>query len=185
MCGSDRGYATLPQSYRSSTDRCEETKRAQEETRLRGSLAVQLLLMLSAKATVGLEDDTRVSGSPDVILAMASFTSEEDPWTTEDSLGEASMHLSVTLQEGKWPIIERVLKEKLRPLFTKAKNPAITSEGRKNLHPVPPSRFDASVLDDSTKPWKNTDIYATRVLSWVITQYEVSADHIQPRKLTC
>lgn len=146
---------------------------------------MQLILMLSAKATLGLEDRTPVSGSPDVILAMASFTSEEDPWTTEDSVGEASSHLEVTLQWGKWTIIERVLKEKLRPLFTKAKNPAITSEGRKKLHPVPPTRFDASALDDSTKPWKNTDIYATRVLSWIISQYEVSADDIPPGKLTC
>lgn len=133
---------------------------------------MSLILILTAKAIVGLSDRS-IARAPDVILAMASFTSMEDPWTTEDSENEAAMHLNVQLQYDKWHAIEQVLKEKIRPLFTKTKNPAITSEGRKNLHPVPPTRFDGSALDDSTKPWKNTDIYATRVLSWVISQYEV------------
>lgn len=152
------------------------TKRAQEETRLRGSLAVTLILELTAKATLGLEDRESATDSPDVILAMASFTSEQDPWTIENSVIEASMHLEVALQRDKWTMIERVLKQKIRPLFTRAKNPAITSEGRKNLHPVPSSRFDGSVLDDSTKPWRNTDIYATSALSWIVSQCEVGAD---------
>lgn len=130
--------------------------------------------MLAEKATLGLSDRS-VASSPDVILATATFASEQDPWTTDE--GKSSMHLNMTLQSGKWTVIERVLKEKLRPLFTKAKNPAITSEGRKNFQPVPPTRFDGSVLDDSTKPWKNTDIYATSVLSWIISQYEVCSNN--------
>lgn len=129
-------------------------------------------MILTAKAILGLSDRS-IARAPDVILATASFTSMQDPWSTKDSENEAAMHLSVTLQDDKWGSIEQVLKEKIRPLFTKTKNPAITSEGRKNLHPVPPTRFDGSALDDSTKPWKNTDIYATSVLSWVISQYKV------------
>ncbi|KAJ5159644.1 uncharacterized protein N7482_006648 [Penicillium canariense] len=139
----------------------EETPKKQEESRLRSELAIQLILQLSAKAILGLTDRS-VAGSPDVVLAAACFTSEKDPWTTSDSHAEASMHLDVTLQYGQWVIIEQLLKEKIRPLFTKAKNPAITSEGRKNFHPVPLSRFDGSTLDDEMKPWKNSDIYATR-----------------------
>lgn len=131
--------------------------------------------MLAEKATLG-PSDRSVASSPDVILAMATFASEQGPWTTEDSESESSMHLNVTLQSDKWTVIERVLKEKLRPLFTKSKNPAITSEGRKNFQPVPPTRFDGSALDGSTKPWKDTDIYATSVLSWIIAQYEVRSN---------
>lgn len=114
-----------------------------------------------------------MAASPDVILAVASFTSNEDPWTTEDSLMEADMHLNVTCYQTPGPIIERLLREKIRPLFAKTKNPAITSEGRKNFHPVAPTRFDGSSLDDSTRPWKNTDIYAASVLSWIISKYNV------------
>lgn len=83
------------------------------------------------------------------------------------------MYLDVTMQGGKWNLIARLLKEKIRPLFTKTKNPAITSEGRKNFHPVPLTRFDGSVLDDEMKPWKIKDVYATRVLSWIVSQYKV------------
>ena len=86
------------------------------------------------------------------------------------------MYLDVALHEKQWDIITRLLKEKIRPLFTKAKNPAITSEGRKNFHPVPLSRFDGSILDDEMKPWKVRDIYATGVLSWIISQYKVSSN---------
>lgn len=148
-----------------------EIKKAQEESRLRSALAVQLILVLN-KPLPGLRDRS-VASSPDVILAVASFTSKQDPWTTEDSLMEAEMHLGMTCQFDPWSIIERVLREKIRPLFTRTKNPTITSEGRKNLHPVPPTRFDGSALDDSTRPWKNTDIYGATVLSWIVSKYTV------------
>jgi len=150
-----------------------EIKKAQEESCLRSQLAVSLILQL-AKALPSLRDRS-VATSSDVILAVASFTSKQDPWVTEDSLLEADMYLNVHCQDkGELRLIlERVLKEKTRPLFAKTKNPAITSEGRKNFHPVPPTRFDGSSLDDSTRPWKNTDIYAATVLSWIISKYNV------------
>lgn len=140
---------------------------------------MQLILQLSAKTPPGLSDRS-IASSPDVILAAACFTEQNDPWTTEDSHDEASMYLDVTMQDGKWDFIARLLKEKIRPLFTKAKNPAITSEGRKNFHPVPLSRFDGSILDDELKPWKFRDVYATRVLSWVISRYKVSPQSPDP-----
>lgn len=149
-----------------------EDKNAQEESRLKSELAAEFIMLLGAKA-VPTFDDRSVTTSPDVIVAMASFTSSKDPWTTTTSSDCAEMHLNVACQDGLWQIIERVLKEKIRPLFAKTKNPAITSEGRKNLHPVPPTRFDGGALDDSTKPWKNTHIYAPAVLSWIICQYKV------------
>ncbi|CEJ58204.1 hypothetical protein PMG11_06870 [Penicillium brasilianum] len=148
-----------------------EIKDAQKESRLRSALAIQLILQLSSKAPPGLSDRS-IASSPDVVLAAACFTEQKDPWTTEDSHDEASMYLDVTMQDGKWDLIARLLKEKIRPLFTKAKNPAITSEGRKNFHPVPLSRFDGSILDDEMKPWKFRDVYATRVLSWIISRYK-------------
>lgn len=164
-------------SGRNGTEDPTETKKAQEESRVKGNLATNLLLILSAKATPGLSDAHRsITSSADAILAMVSYTAETDPWNTEDTFSAADMYLHVTCQYGVWPIVERVLKEKIRPLFAKTKNPAITSEGRKNLHPVPPTRFDGSALDDTTKPWKNTDIYATTVLSWIISQYQVFSD---------
>ncbi|KAK9651947.1 hypothetical protein HCH54_001914 [Aspergillus fumigatus] len=71
-----------------------------------------------------------------------------------------------------WSLIERILKERIKPVFAKTKNPAITAEGRKNFHPVPLPRFDASIIDPATKPWKISAVYATTVLAWVIAQYQ-------------
>lgn len=90
------------------------------------------------------------------------------------------MYLDVTTQDGKWDLIARLLKERIRPLFTKAKNPAITSEGRKNFHPRPLTRFDGSILDDEMKPWKIRDVYATRVLGWIISRYKVCTQFPDP-----
>lgn len=72
-----------------------------------------------------------------------------------------------------WSLIERILKERIKPVFAKTKNPAITAEGRKNFHPVPLPRFDASIIDPATKLWKISAVYATTVLAWVIAQYQV------------
>lgn len=149
-----------------------EDKNIQEESRLKSELATELLVLIASKAALTL-DNQFVPHSLHAIVAMASFTSEKDPWTTKSSNNCAEVYLNLACQKDLWSIIERVLKEKVRPLFTKTKNPAITNEGRKNLHPVPRTPFDGGVLDDSTKPWKNTNIYAPAVLSWIICQYKV------------
>lgn len=103
---------------------------------------------------------------------MATFMSGQDPWCTDDTGMTADMYFGGGWTH-LWDTIEMVLKKKIRPLFTKQRNPNITNEGRKDFHPVPLPRFDGSALDDSAKPWKNTDIYATTVLSWIVSQYKV------------
>lgn len=149
-----------------------EIQKAQEESRVKSNIAIEFLLLLTAK-TDPCMGSQKVSTSPEVIMAMVAFSTNEHPWSTDDSVDASSMQLSVAGQDGLWSTIEQILKEKIRPLFTKQRNPNITSEGRKNFHPVPLARFDGSTLDDSTRPWKNTDIYATSVLSWIISQYKV------------
>lgn len=116
----------------------------------------------------------------DVITALASFTSEQDSWTTRDTYLESRRILEsfATNAHGEaessfWSLVERILKERIKPVFAKTKNPAITAQGRKNFHPVPLPRFDASIIDPATKPWKISDVYATTVLAWVIALYQV------------
>lgn len=117
----------------------------------------------------------------DIVIALASFSSTEDPWTTQEAFTYATTLLNAfasttaTNKESNttfWSVIEKILKDRIRPLFAKTRNPAITSAGRKNFHPVPLPRFDAGILDPETKPWKIQDIYATAVLSWIIQQYK-------------
>jgi hypothetical protein len=116
----------------------------------------------------------------DVITALASFTSEQDCWTTRETyitskriLESFSTNVRGEADGSFWSVVERILKERIKPVFAKTKNPAITAEGRKSFHPVPLPRFDASIIDPATKPWKTTDVYATTVLAWVIAQYQV------------
>jgi hypothetical protein len=114
----------------------------------------------------------------DVLIAGACFENKASPWTTSESNSAASMLMSVWMQDAHnyklfWPAIDFILKERIRPLFAKMKNPAITSAGRKNFHPQTLPRFGANGLDDVAKPWKTTDVYAASVLSWILSQYSV------------
>lgn len=143
-----------------------------ESSRLRSSIAVSVLSSLTTILPVG-----KAADKPDIIIALASFTSENDPWTTSTSNAKATEVLKsyTNVREGAfWSVIEQILKERIKPLFTKTRNPAITATGRKNFHPAPLPRFDTSVLDPETKPWKIHDVYATTVFAWIIAQYHVS-----------
>ncbi|KAH3205719.1 hypothetical protein KXV92_008144 [Aspergillus fumigatus] len=142
----------------------------------------KLQLELAVSVLVALDSLLRIQKSAhavDVITALASFTSEQDSWTTQDSYMKTREILEnfVTIAHSEadssfWSLIERILKERIKPVFAKTKNPAITAEGRKNFHPVPLPRFDASIIDPATKPWKISAVYATTVLAWVIAQYQ-------------
>jgi hypothetical protein len=118
----------------------------------------------------------KAENASNIIIALASFTCKEDPWTTQEAYACSTALLDKFASEPSasfWPVIDKVLKERIRPLFAKTRNPAITSAGRKNFHPVPLPRFDAGILDQETKPWKNHDVYATTILSWTTRQYKV------------
>ncbi|KAJ5239243.1 hypothetical protein N7468_003862 [Penicillium chermesinum] len=145
----------------------DEVMKAQEGSRLKGYLATSLVAILATKSTL----DHDITRSPRVIMALACYTSDADPWTTDKAMQNAKATLQLVGQDLPWKTIDEILKDKVRPLFKSSKNPSITSQGRKNFHPVPLSRFEGLSLDGSNNPWKNTDIYATRVLSWIAHQY--------------
>ncbi|RAH49908.1 tRNA adenylyltransferase [Aspergillus brunneoviolaceus CBS 621.78] len=119
----------------------------------------------------------KAANIPNILVALASFTSEADPWSTEEahriSIDILRGFSATTRSDGTlWTHLETVLKERIRPLFTKTRNPAITAEGRKNFHPVPLARFDLTTLDPEAKPWKAFAVYSTTVFSWALAQYD-------------
>ncbi|KAJ5672200.1 hypothetical protein N7507_001327 [Penicillium longicatenatum] len=151
-------------------------KKAQNESLLKAKLALEFLCLFKAQTSVTLPNcrtPTAPDTLPDSLITMATFMSGQDPWYTSDTQMIAEMYFCGGWTH-LWDTIEMVLKDKLRPLFMKQRNPNITNEGRKDFHPVPLPRFDGSSLDDSAKPWKNTDIYATSVLSWIVSQYKAA-----------
>ncbi|KAJ5782500.1 hypothetical protein N7457_004274 [Penicillium paradoxum] len=158
-----------------TADITDDIVKAQSDARFRCELAIELLLMLN-KTLYGMPT-RKPHNVADVLLAGASVANKQDPWVTSESHDAASMFMNVFIQDTRlsnkfWPAIESILKDRIRPLFAKIKNPAITSAGRKNFHPQALPRFGASDLDQSAKPWKTTDIYVASVLSWIISQYK-------------
>lgn len=123
----------------------------------------------------------------DVLIALASFTSEQDAWTTPETYTTSTALLNDFVERSEasrfWGVVESLLKTRIRPLFAKTKNPAITESGRKNFHPIPLPRFDMSILDPETKPWKMYDVYITTVFSWVVNQYKVCIPMLKPVNL--
>jgi hypothetical protein len=109
-----------------------------------------------------------------VVIALASFSSDADAWNTHEAFTASITMLRDFVEASSfWLTIESILKSRVRPIFAKAKNPAITESGRKNFHPIPLPRFDSSILDPETKPWKMQDAYITTVFAWIVNQYKV------------
>ncbi|KAB8219265.1 hypothetical protein BDV33DRAFT_192091 [Aspergillus novoparasiticus] len=171
------GDAALPSSvYARLEETSDEKNDVILEDQLRSRIALSVLATLSESLPV-----SKAENAADIVIALASFSSTEDPWTTQEAFTYATTLLNAfasTIATNKesnttfWSVIEKILKDRIRPLFAKTRNPAITSAGRKNFHPVPLPRFDVGILDPETKPWKIQDIYATTVLSWIIQQYK-------------
>lgn len=69
-------------------------------------------------------------------------------------------------------IVSAILKDDVRPLFAKSKNPAITSQGRKNIRTVQ-VRYDSIVVNPESKPWKCHQPYIVSVFRWVLQNLHV------------
>ncbi|KAL6231130.1 hypothetical protein BDW75DRAFT_233875 [Aspergillus navahoensis] len=145
----------------------------QDESRQRSTLAVSVISRLNT--LLPFEQSECVS---DVVLALASFSTDMNAWNTHEAFTASVAMLRDFAERAEpssfWMTVESILKSRVRPLFAKTKNPAITESGRKNFHPIPLPRFDLSILDPETKPWKMHDAYITTVFAWIISQYKTT-----------
>lgn len=115
----------------------------------------------------------------DTILTIISFTAPAvtDPWTTQETREIARDLLSQQLLRkfNQSDLIETVLKEYLRPAFSKSRPKTVTASGRKAEYPEEddPHR---GLADDSgeVKPWKYEDHRAIAVFHWVVLTSDVS-----------
>ncbi|KAL9113049.1 MAG: hypothetical protein Q9227_002661 [Pyrenula ochraceoflavens] len=68
----------------------------------------------------------------------------------------------------------RILSTVLKPLFKTLKQSSITASGRKNYYPdsdLTTGRFDTSLFDESSKPWRYAAPWSIDLLTWVLSQY--------------
>ncbi|KAH8594490.1 hypothetical protein B0O99DRAFT_625064 [Bisporella sp. PMI_857] len=107
---------------------------------------------------------------PETLLPAIAFVSSRDSWVTSAIIRTAQKHLShynsqVTSREF---IVNFLLQNFIRPLFSKSRPSTITSTGRKAIpSSEPPKRFDAAA-ETRDKPWKYRKPYAVTVLEWTV-----------------
>ncbi|KAI0837781.1 hypothetical protein F5Y06DRAFT_64328 [Hypoxylon sp. FL0890] len=130
-----------------------------------GLRAIEQLTKVPSKAPLQLQRST--------LLRLTAFTDAADPWATAESSALARSLLEAQLQslgesEAKSFIVEDILTEFLRPLFSKSRPAAVTASGRKAEY-VEPSRYDSIDRETpETKPWKYTHRYAVTVFAWAV-----------------
>ena len=114
----------------------------------------------------------------DLILALASFTRAEDPWTARGSYEYANILLDKYLKplrstsERFGTLLTNLLRDKVKPLFTRSQNPAVTAAGRKAISPLPVP-IEHSIDETDMKPWKYRDAYIVTVFEWILQQLDV------------
>lgn len=116
------------------------------------------------------EDESVVT----ILTCLASFTDLNDPWTYSEAKDHAcvlSEHYAATANLST--ILTGLLQARVKPLFAKTKNPAITQQGRKAIDPLPSAATAHSDLDGETKPWKYRDAYIVTVFQWGLNHLDV------------
>lgn len=113
-----------------------------------------------------------------VVKSLAIYTDEQDLWTTEASARESQAVLSKHSQLARKSsvLIDYILRNVIIPLFAKSQNPAVTSQGRRAIAPMPVGH-DYEISDRDTKPWKYDKVYIVAVFRWVLQNLDVSKVH--------
>ena len=70
-------------------------------------------------------------------------------------------------------LLHHLLQERVKPIFAKSKNPAITPQGRKAIDPLPTNDTMHSDLDIESKPWKYRVVYIVTVFRWILMHLNV------------
>lgn len=111
-----------------------------------------------------------------ILLSILAFTDPRDPWTTPAS-AEIAGKLTERFQSQLAPsgfIVEFILKDFVRPLFSKSKPQSITTQGRKAMFRTGPRKqLEIADIDPANKPWKYKDVYAVTVFQWALEHINV------------
>ena len=126
-----------------------------------------------------LEDSKPLSEdeSVEVILTcLASFTDDNDPWTCPKAKELAySLSENYAASGNLSAILTVILQKRIKPLFVKTKNYAITQQARKAIDPLPSAAATHGDLDGENKPWKYRNPYVATVFQWVLSHLDVRA----------
>ncbi|TLS27977.1 hypothetical protein PpBr36_01723 [Pyricularia pennisetigena] len=123
----------------------------------------------------GGRDATDLIG-PQVLMTAVAYADPSQPWTTPvaSQLAQEIIEaiISATDVDRDAVIVDWVLKDYLRPLFTRSKPATVTDSGRK-AHFAPEPESTGGVLDRETraaKPWKHVDLRAVPAFAWALKE---------------
>lgn len=109
-----------------------------------------------------------------ILTCLASFTDLNDPWTCSKAMDHAySLSEDYAASGNLSTILTGLLQERIKPLFAKTKNPAITQQGRKAIDPLPIASAAGNDLDGEARPWRYHDAYIVTVFQWVLEHLDV------------
>ena len=115
---------------------------------------------------------------PAEIACISAFTHAKDSWSQHESIEVARELLTSYLGvigPGQFnELINNLLRETIRPLFTKFKSNAITEQGRKAINPGR-SGLSPHGSDVEVRPWKHRQVYVVTVFRWTLEQLSVCA----------
>ena len=118
-----------------------------------------------------------------ILACLASFTDLNDPWTCSKARDHAHSLLENYLaSENISTALTALLQERIKPLFAKTKNAAITQQGRRAIDPLSSSATAHSDLDGEAKPWKYRDAYSVTIFQWVLKHLDVRTITETPMK---
>ena len=122
-------------------------------------------------------------GEPDiaVLTCLAAFSDGNDVWNSLTTQKQASLLAEDYVESGHLPaLLASILQNRIKPLFSKSKNPAITQQGRRAIVPIESNETLHSDLDASSKPWKYHDVYIVTVFQWVLSHLSVRIPLLYP-----
>lgn len=109
-----------------------------------------------------------------ILTCLASFTDLSDPWTYPKARDHAcSLSEDYAAAGNLSSVVTGLLQERIKPLFARTKNSAITQQGRKAIDPLSSATTAHSDLDGEAKPWKYRDVYIVTVFQWVLKHLDV------------
>ncbi|KAL1873131.1 hypothetical protein VTK73DRAFT_1042 [Phialemonium thermophilum] len=132
-----------------------------------GIQAIGKLLLLSPPPSADVQDDQ-------VLITLAALADSDEDWATEKTATLAESVLDEQLPKHSKArdtfIVDAILKNYLRPLFSKFKPTTITESGRKAEYRDPDLDRERALPHETrqTKPWKYHDLRAIPSLSWAI-----------------
>ncbi|MCJ1358690.1 MAG: hypothetical protein MMC33_008690 [Icmadophila ericetorum] len=138
----------------------------------------EILSELYSKEYINDSLHLQLADSPDLLTTTFAYSSLSDPWTSPSTF-KLSQDLLQQIKSALLPgpsgpekyshLLTSILKDAIKPLFSKSKPQTITEAGRKSAFPeakLPPSFSEES----SAKPWKYAKRYIVSVYGGVLSE---------------